>query len=458
MKGSTRLIAFACAGLLALGGCNTGSRGKRKEASSGSGGPTSGGPSSGGPSSGGPATVTRLGPNDPGVQTGLALLRGQITAADAEAAWTADGVTPAQALDLLGRLPLTAAPGAGTHQDAITDGFGRTTDIRVVVPAAAPPAAGYPVMVFLHGMNGSSAAVSNLAQHLPDFLSVGPTAQPPPAGVTYEDAPPVATPLEQVSPNWWVYRDHAFAARALDWLRERYPIDTNRIIIAGVSMGGFGAWNVGLRLHDRFAGLVTGAGGISRLEYALGKDVANRRLLENAAMIPTWFSHGDQDTVIVPVQFSRWTDEDLTAAGVPHTYREIAGGGHDNASFTGNPALMAELSDWMNARTRSASPAQVTHRALGDYHAGAYWVELKGPGGTVQASANGAVVTVATGDGATGAAVYLDPNVVDVTAPVTVVVNGVQVFQGVPTPTLAAVARSFARTRDPQLTYLYLVE
>jgi hypothetical protein len=100
---------------------------------------------------------------------------------------------------------------------------------------------------------------------------------------------------------------------------------------------------------------------------------------------------------------------------------------------------------------------RVTHRAIGNYHLGAYWVELQGPRGTVTASVAGQTITVTTGGGATGARVYLDPSLVDVTTPVTVVVDGATILNAVPTPSLIAVAQSFARTRDPKLTYRFSI-
>jgi predicted esterase len=392
--------------------------------------------------------TTRLQPGDPGVQTGLRLLRSELSASEAAAAWATEGVTPEQAKSLLARLPLTAAPGPGTNQATIVDVYGRSTDLTVVVPASAAPAGGFPVLLCLHGLGGNSSNVTGLAQFAPNAIVVGPTAQKPPASVVFEDDAPI--PLLNAFPHWWVYRDGAFAMRALDWVRERYPVDTNRIMLNGVSMGGFGANNLGLRYHDRFAGLATGAGGMSRREYALGRDTTTRSLLENAAMLPMWLAHGDADQV-VPVRFSQWTSQDLTALGISHVYKEIAGAGHDKAAFT---AIFPELAAWGAARVRNASPRQVKHRAIGDYHLGAYWVELKAAG-TVSASASGSTISVTTSG--PGATVYLDPALVDVSKPVTVTINGNTVQSGVVAPSLTAVARSFARTRDPKLTYCHMV-
>ena len=53
--------------------------------------------------------------------------------------------------------------------------------------------------------------------------------------------------------------------------------------------------------------------------------------------------------------------------------------------------------------------------------------------------------------------VYLDPTLVDVTQPVTITVDGQQRFAGVVQPDVTHVAESYARTRDPALTYAHAV-
>lgn len=462
-----RTTIGAVGAVLAFVGCNTGAHSSSKSrdrTAAGASAPTAaatsatpGGATPGGATPARPAssstTTARLRPTDRGVQVGLRLLRAEATAAEAVSGWTAEGLTPQQAKDVLARLPLTPAFPAGRNQSTIVDGWRTQTDITVIVPSTPAPAAGYPVIVFLHGLGGNSGHVAGTAQHFPQAISVAPTAQLPPAGLTFEDDAPI--PLQSSFPHWWVYRDHGFATRALDWVRERYPVDTNRIFLVGASMGGYGTWNVGLRLHDRFAGLVLAAAGISRKEFGTGRDAVTRSLLENVAMVPVFFAHGDQDQVI-PVRFSQMCDADLTGLKLAHIYREVAGAGHSNDAFVGNAALTTELKTWAGARVRNPAPTTVKHRAIAGDHPGAYWVELTGGAGTIQASISGSTVTVTT-TGAQGARVYLDPRLIDVTAPVTVRLNGATLFQGVPQPSLAAVARSFERTRDPQLTYCYVV-
>lgn len=70
---------------------------------------------------------------------------------------------------------------------------------------------------------------------------------------------------------------------------------------------------------------------------------------------------------------------------------------------------------------------------------------------------SGQAITITTGQGSFDARVFLDEDLVDVTQAVTVTINGRQVHAQVPQASLEAVAESFARTRDPHLTYRFVV-
>ena len=73
--------------------------------------------------------------------------------------------------------------------------------------------------------------------------------------------------------------------------RKKYNIDDSRMYLTGLSMGGFGTWQLGATLHDEFAAIVPICG---------GGNVWNARLLTE---MPVWAFHGGKDPV-VPVEFS----------------------------------------------------------------------------------------------------------------------------------------------------------
>lgn len=125
-------------------------------------------------------------------------------------------------------------------------------------------------------------------------------------------------------------------------VREILPcIDANsRLLIAGLSMGGFGALRLGAKHASKFSGIsahsaLTGAGQLSRfVENPMSDygDVANE---EMSALF--WLEKNKND--LPPVRFDCGTDDELVAASrelhealqalnIPHVHEEFPGG-HD---------------------------------------------------------------------------------------------------------------------------------
>ena len=106
------------------------------------------------------------------------------------------------------------------------------------------------------------------------------------------------------------------AAGLLEEICREYPVDESRVYMAGVSMGGYGAWDMLMRSPDLFAGAVIlcGAGDPSQAE----------KIKE----IPIWVFHGAEDEE-VPVSGSREMVEALEEAGAETIrYTEYENIGH----------------------------------------------------------------------------------------------------------------------------------
>lgn len=414
-----------------------------------------------------PALLLALAPLSsagPAADVATQLREGALTPQEAAGAWATQEVTPQAALEALQALPLREAP-PKDHTATLTDDQGRESACRVLVPADGPAEDGrYRVMILLHGLGGDWRQAVKGSDGLipPHTLVLCPSALRSEPGDLFEDlrTAGAALPLGRLLRCWFTYQPDAFPLAALEYARERYPIDPDRVILAGYSMGGFSAWNVGLRYHDRFAGLLPMAGGISREEYLFQKDPWCRILLDNAAMVPTFFIHGGRDEV-VPVVFDRWTDQELTARGIEHTYVEVKGGKHVLDEFR-DPLgdVKRQLREWTAARVREPHPAKVVHRLIGEYHPGAYWVRVDGYQGNtarVEAEVTGRSRIEVSTRGVSRLTVFLDPALVDVEGEVELVVDGQPAFTGRVEPSLEAVAASWARTRDPALTYAHAV-
>lgn len=102
----------------------------------------------------------------------------------------------------------------------------------------------------------------------------------------------------------------------LDNLLENYPIDTKRIYIVGLSMGGMGTLDMVCRFPDLFAAAIPICGGINTKRF-------NNFTSETAFRI----FHGDADSV-VPVQFSREAYLALKTKGIYVEYFEFPGVNH----------------------------------------------------------------------------------------------------------------------------------
>ena len=95
------------------------------------------------------------------------------------------------------------------------------------------------------------------------------------------------------------------------------PIDTTRLYLTGLSMGGFGSWDWASREPDRFAAVVPICGG--------GDESKADRLVK----IPIWAVHGDKDDVVRPEQSQRMIEAIKKAGGAPK-YTELAGVAHNS--------------------------------------------------------------------------------------------------------------------------------
>ncbi len=103
----------------------------------------------------------------------------------------------------------------------------------------------------------------------------------------------------------------------VDWVSERYPIDTNRIYVLGMSLGGYGTIDLVATYPNRIAAAMALCGGGSR------KD------LSGLNEVPLWIIHGTADRA-VSVNESRKVKNQMEEAGETPLlrYDEWAGVNH----------------------------------------------------------------------------------------------------------------------------------
>jgi predicted esterase len=106
------------------------------------------------------------------------------------------------------------------------------------------------------------------------------------------------------------------AIELLDSILQLPQIDTSRIYVTGLSMGGFATWELIQRFPEKFAAAVPVCG---------GGDPAYANLLTN---LPIWIFHGDTDKTVIPERSRDMVDAIKQAGGKP-IYTEYKGLGHD---------------------------------------------------------------------------------------------------------------------------------
>ena len=128
----------------------------------------------------------------------------------------------------------------------------------------------------------------------------------------------------------------ALVMELLDVLPTELPVDPKRIYVTGLSMGGYGTWDLLARRPGLFAAAVPICGGGDETSAAA------------ISKVPQWIFHGDKDTVVKPER-SRNMVEALKKAGGEPKYTEFPGVGHNSWDKAyADPALF----EWLFARTK----------------------------------------------------------------------------------------------------------
>ncbi len=364
----------------------------------------------------------------------------------------AAGADPARLMEVLRRGRPLPPSTPGELKERLVDAFGRETDHCIVVPKSYSPEKPAGVLIVLHGLGGNGEQAKKLLEDFAEernFILLCPTAQKEPAAAPNEDSHDFTA---QLFKHWWCYREGNFPFAALLDAKRRFAIDENRVLLAGASMGGFGTWNIGLRYPDRFAGLLPVCGGISRIEFAGGRDPRMRKILGNAFHLPVYYIHGDADEV-VPVGPERWTRDDLKALGLAGTYVEVPKGKHDlRPQWT---ELRKGIDPWLAARVRQPHPPEVRHHAIADYAPQSFWVrvaEFAGGPADVKAVAKGQAIDF-TATGAKKITFYIDEKLIDLSKPVRITSKGKKLFEGKVPPRLETVVETWRAREDRDLLY-----
>jgi predicted peptidase len=157
----------------------------------------------------------------------------------------------------------------------------------------------------------------------------------PAIGKRAETFPFIAV-FPQTTDAWKSEAGSQIVLAALDKIQHDYSTDTQRVILSGLSNGGYGTWYVGAQYSSRFAALVP---------LAAYSDVPHVPMLTH---IPIWCFHNSGD-FLVGVGDSRDMCERIKASGGNIKFTEYSSVGHncwDEAYDTGG------LIEWMLLQRR----------------------------------------------------------------------------------------------------------
>lgn len=178
-----------------------------------------------------------------------------------------------------------------------------------------PPGAGEtaelaPLIVFLHGSGERGADPALLRAYGPlAYIDAGHTL---PAWI--------AAPQCPLDLYWAHVLDDLDIW--LDDLLRQHPIDPERLLLTGFSMGSFGAWQWALRRTERFAALLpVGGNGFEFRGYRMESD------LSALSKTPVWMIHSAGDE-IVPVSGADDFYRALLAGGAHFGYTRYPDAGH----------------------------------------------------------------------------------------------------------------------------------
>jgi predicted peptidase len=181
----------------------------------------------------------------------------------------------------------------------------------------------YPLVVFLHGAGerGSDNA-KQLVHGIADFAKDDSRKKYP----CFLIAPQCPTGEPWVSSTLKSKKKPDVEAGELvlaliESLQKEFRIDKKRIYLTGLSMGGYGTWELLCRKPDLFAAAIPICGG------------GDPKKADKLTKIPIWCFHGDMDKA-VPVTRSREMIKAIEKAGGKPKYTEYEGVGHDSWTQT----------------------------------------------------------------------------------------------------------------------------
>jgi len=213
---------------------------------------------------------------------------------------------------------------------------------RLLKPIDFDPQQKYPLVLFLHGAGERGDDNAKQLVHGGRNLADEALHRRHPAFVIFPQCPDekkwVDVPWDGQAHDMPAEPSESIAAafELVAALQKEFPVEENRIYGVGLSMGGYGVWDVLQRKPDLLAAAVAVCG---------GGDPAYAPAFKST---PVWAFHGAGDPLVIPDR-SRAMIKALQAAGGRPIYTEYEGLGHDSWTQTFDNRLVW---DWLFAQQK----------------------------------------------------------------------------------------------------------
>jgi len=148
----------------------------------------------------------------------------------------------------------------------------------------------WPMILFLHGSGERGTNVWKVAVH------------GPPKNVTGQPDFPFIIVSPQCPEHQTWSKDVLLAL--LDEVMAKYAVDSKRVYLTGLSMGGYGTWDLGLTHPEKFAAIVPICGGGQLISVIL----SSREQGPALKSLGVWAFHGGKDPVVPLEESQRMVD------------------------------------------------------------------------------------------------------------------------------------------------------
>lgn len=198
---------------------------------------------------------------------------------------------------------------------------------RMMSPAKVEEGKKYPLVIFLHGAGErGDNNTAQLVHGMKDFASKENREKYPcfviapqcPKGQQWAN---VAWSAEKHTIREEPSQSMKLVLELTDKTIKSLPIDTNRVYITGLSMGGFGTFDAISRRPNLFAAALPICGG------------GDEKTASKIKSIPIWIVHGDADRVVKPSRSQNMFDAIKEAGGKPKLTM-MKGVGHNSWTAT----------------------------------------------------------------------------------------------------------------------------